>query len=44
MSPAVRSGEAMDAGARVLINAQEKDGKPIALRMIVGRNGFVPPM
>lgn len=31
-------------GARVLINAQEKDGKPIALRMIVGRNGFVPPM
>ena len=31
-------------GARVLVNAQEKDGKPIALRMIVGRNGFVPPM
>ena len=31
-------------GARALINAQEKDGKPIALRMIVGRNGFVPPM
>ena len=31
-------------GARVLINAQEKDGKPTALRMIVGRNGFVPPM
>ena len=31
-------------GARVLINAQDKDGKPTALRMIVGRNGFVPPM
>ena len=31
-------------GARVLINAQEKDGKPTALRMIVGRDGFVPPM
>ena len=31
-------------GARVLINAQDKDGKPAALRMIVGRNGFAPPM
>ena len=31
-------------GARVLINAQDKDGKPTALRMIVGRNGFAPPM
>ena len=31
-------------GARVLINAQEQGGKPTALRMIVGRNGFVPPM
>ena len=31
-------------GARVLINAEDKDGKPTALRMIVGRNGFAPPM
>lgn len=31
-------------GAKVLITAQEKDGKPTALRMVVGRNGFSPPM
>lgn len=31
-------------GAKVMITAQEKDGKPTALRVIVGRNGFVPPM
>ena len=31
-------------GAKVLITAQEKDGKPTVLRMTVGRNGFVPPM
>lgn len=31
-------------GAKVLITAQEKDGKPTALRMVVGRNGFAPPM
>ncbi len=31
-------------GARVLITAQLRDGKPTALRMIVGRNGFAPPM
>ena len=31
-------------GARVLITAQEKHGKPTALRMVVGRNGFAPPM
>ena len=31
-------------GAKVLITAQEKDGKPTALRVIVGRNGFAPPM
>lgn len=31
-------------GAKVLINAQEKDGKPTALRVLVGRNGFAPPM
>ena len=31
-------------GAKVLITAQEKEGKPTALRVIVGRNGFGPPM
>lgn len=31
-------------GAKVMITAQEKDGKPTALRMLVGRNGFAPPM
>ena len=31
-------------GAKVLITAQEKEGKPTALRVVVGRNGFAPPM
>ena len=31
-------------GAKVMITAQEKDGKPTAMRVIVGRNGFAPPM
>ena len=31
-------------GAKVLITAQEQDGKPTALRVLVGRNGFAPPM
>ncbi|MFI5446218.1 hypothetical protein [Polaromonas sp. UC242_47] len=31
-------------GAKVLVSAQLKDGKPTALRMTVGRNGFAPPM
>ena len=31
-------------GAKVLITAQERDGKPTALRVVVGRNGFAPPM
>ena len=31
-------------GAKVVITAQEKDGKPTALRVLVGRNGFNPPM
>lgn len=31
-------------GARVVITAQEKDGKPTATRVLVGRNGFAPPM
>ncbi len=31
-------------GAKVVITAQVKDGKPTATRMLVGRNGFAPPM
>ena len=31
-------------GARVIITAQEKEGKPTALRVLVGRDGFIPPM
>lgn len=31
-------------GAKVMITAQEQGGKPTALRVIVGRNGFAPPM
>jgi hypothetical protein len=31
-------------GAKVMVTAQERDGKPTALRVIVGRNGFAPPM
>jgi hypothetical protein len=31
-------------GAKVTITAQMKDGKPTAMRMLVGRNGFTPPL
>jgi hypothetical protein len=31
-------------GAYVLVNAQEKNGTPTALRVTAGRNGFAPPM
>jgi hypothetical protein len=31
-------------GAKVMVTAQEKAGKPTALRVIVGRDGFAPPM
>jgi RNase P/RNase MRP subunit p29 len=31
-------------GAKVLVNAQEKNGTPTALRVTAGRNGFAPPM
>ncbi len=37
-------GALMVPGAKVLITAQERDGKPTALRVVVGRNGFAPPM
>jgi len=32
------------AGAKVLVTAQLRDGKPTALRALAGRNGFAPPM
>ena len=31
-------------GAKVMVTAQERDGKPTALRVIVWRDGFAPPM
>lgn len=31
-------------GAKVLVNAQARNGTPTALRVLVGRNGFTPPM
>ncbi|MDB5731414.1 MAG: hypothetical protein JWQ03_1309 [Variovorax sp.] len=31
-------------GAKVLVNAQEKNGTPTALRVLVGSNGYAPPM
>jgi hypothetical protein len=31
-------------GAKVLVNAQERNGTPTAVRALAGRNGFTPPM
>ena len=31
-------------GAHALVTAQMEDGKPMAMRVNVGRNGFTPPM
>jgi hypothetical protein len=31
-------------GAKVLVTAQSRDGKPTALRALAGRDGFAPPM
>ena len=31
-------------GAKVLVNAQERNGTPTAVRVLAGRNGFTPPM
>jgi hypothetical protein len=31
-------------GAKVLVTAQLRDGKPTAMRALAGRNGFTPPM
>ena len=32
------------AGAKVLVTEQLRDGKPTALRVLAGRDGFAPPM
>ena len=32
------------AGAKVVVTAQLRDGKPTALRANAGRDGFAPPM
>ena len=46
--PVVTFKPATDAllvpGAQVLVNVQERNGTPTALRVIAGRNGFTPPM
>jgi len=31
-------------GAKAMVVAQLRDGKPVAMRALVGRNGFTPPM
>ena len=31
-------------GAKVIVTATQRDGKPVALRASAGRNGFMPPM
>ena len=31
-------------GAKVMVTAQLRDGKPTALRALAGRDGFEPPM
>lgn len=38
------TGDLLVPGAKVLVNAQEKNGTPTALRVTAGRNGFAPPM
>jgi hypothetical protein len=42
LKPADRS--LLVPGAKVLVTAQMRDGKPTALRATAGRNGFTPPM
>src|SRR5215203_3548613 len=42
LQPADRS--LLVPGARVLVTAQNRDGKPTAVRITAGRNGFAPPM
>lgn len=31
-------------GAKVIVFVAQRDGKPTAVRMLIGRNGFTPPM
>lgn len=31
-------------GAKLIVTAELRDGKPVATRIIAGRNGFAPPM
>jgi hypothetical protein len=31
-------------GAKMLLTAQLRDGRPVAMRVLAGRNRFVPPM
>ena len=42
----VKPGDAslLVVGAKLLITAEMKDGKPTATRITAGRNGFAPPM
>jgi hypothetical protein len=42
MKPGDRS--LLVAGARVIVTGQVRNGQPVAVRVIVGRNGFAPPM
>jgi hypothetical protein len=37
------AAELLVPGAQVIVTAQAKDGKPTALRLLVGRNGYTPP-
>jgi hypothetical protein len=31
-------------GAKLIVTAELRDGKPTALRIVAGKNGFAPPM
>jgi hypothetical protein len=31
-------------GAKIIVTGELRDGKPTALRVVAGRNGFQPPM
>jgi len=42
LQPADRS--LLVPGARVIVTAQNREGKPTAVRITAGRNGFAPPM
>jgi hypothetical protein len=41
--PGVDASALVVPGAQVVVTAEDKDGQPTALRMLVGRNGFAPP-